>query len=294
VKRDERLLFSAFAAEHPQLEHFAGVPRGGTLVLVHDAANVVLADLMLPYHCPEEPVDDEEPTLTPPKVEAPVLTAPPVRTVPTRKWGFEQEWTVKKPELAVLTDARKDVDDYVKVQTGLIQQQMTAHTQFLQTEKAGWQTELVNSVAKTYENVINNSWTSLSTATGVSVKAATTGFTYQDQALGAMAEATRMQSQAVTLLEQAAAAGDPAVERQLDGARQSLAGLVQQTATYLGSAGTSVAEGTEGARAMEHVAGGMTALQGTSAFEAAKTGIQAVAGSAKNAGFKTAVNKMIR
>lgn len=292
-KEDTRLLFGAFCAEHPQLEHFGGVTRGGTLVLVHDTANVVIAELMLPYHCPEAPVDEEEPVLTaPPKI--PAVTTPPIRTLPTRKWGFEQEWTVKEPQLRVLTDARKDVDDYVKAQTGILQQQMTMQTQFLQEEKTGWQTELVNSVAKSYETVINNSFKSLSSATEVKTRSMTAGAAYQDETLGLMAEATRMQAEAVTRLEEAAAGGDPIVERQLDGARQSLAGLVEQTATYLGSGKTSVAAGTEGARALEHVGSGMTVLQGTSAFETAKAGMQRVAGSATNAAVKTAVNKMVR
>ncbi len=274
-KADTRLLFGAFAALHPQLEHFGGVTRGGTLVLVHDAASTVVADLMLPYHCPEEPVDEAEPPLAP-RAEPPVLTAPPVHTVPTRKWGFEQEWTVKKPELTVLTEARKDVDDYVRTQTANFHEQMTLQTQFLQT------------TATTF------------TAPQVGGTREITAAQYQDQTLGMMAEATRMQTQAVTLLEQAATAGgaagggDPEMQKQLDGARETLAGLVQQATTYIASGSTSVAAGTEGARAVEHIASGVNALKGTPVFERARTGMVGVAGKTANQPVGAAITTMFR
>jgi hypothetical protein len=46
-----------FLAEHPGLEHYAGVLRGGTFVLVYDATGTVVADLMLPYQCCEPKKD---------------------------------------------------------------------------------------------------------------------------------------------------------------------------------------------------------------------------------------------
>ncbi|MCE9667753.1 hypothetical protein LY474_08000 [Myxococcus stipitatus] len=64
---DDKLLFNKFLADHPGAEHFAGVVRGGTFVLVYDATNTVVADFMLTYHCPE-PVEqevDEKPLVRP-------------------------------------------------------------------------------------------------------------------------------------------------------------------------------------------------------------------------------------
>jgi hypothetical protein len=271
-KADTRLLFSAFAAEHPQLEHFGGVTRGGTLVLVHDAANVVVADLMLPYHCPEPAVDGDEPALTAPRVEPPVITRPPVHTVPTRRWAFEQEWTGKKPELTVLTDARRDVDDYVRTQTANFHEQMTLQTQFLQRTAATF------------------------TAPQVAVTREFAAGQYQDQTLGTMAEVTRMQTQAVALLEQAVAAGggDPGIQKQLDGARETLAGLVRQATAYLASGSTSVAAGTEGARAVEQIASGVDALKGSAVFELARTALVDVAETTANRPLGAAVIEMFR
>ncbi|MEQ1353489.1 MAG: hypothetical protein ABLT11_05690, partial [Candidatus Acidiferrum sp.] len=64
----ERLLWGKFVTEHPGIEHFAGVTRGGTFVLVYDTDNRVIADFMLPYICCE-PVEEEpvEPPLTKPE-----------------------------------------------------------------------------------------------------------------------------------------------------------------------------------------------------------------------------------
>jgi hypothetical protein len=82
-KEDLRSQFAGFLRQHPGLEHYAGVLRGGTFVLVYDAAtNLVVADFMLPYSCCEE---REEPA-PPPKLTAPVrpevIFQKPVRLVP--------------------------------------------------------------------------------------------------------------------------------------------------------------------------------------------------------------------
>jgi hypothetical protein len=63
-QENERLLFTRFISEHAGLEHFGGVTRGGTFVLVYDTSNKVIADFMLPYICCEATTKaPEEPTL---------------------------------------------------------------------------------------------------------------------------------------------------------------------------------------------------------------------------------------
>jgi hypothetical protein len=68
-KETDKLLFRNFQLLHPGLEHFAGVVRGGTFVLVYDSKNQVVADFMLPYHCCEAApeVQPQEPPLPPHK-----------------------------------------------------------------------------------------------------------------------------------------------------------------------------------------------------------------------------------
>lgn len=63
---DERLLFEKFIGEHPGLEHFGGVTRGGTFVLIYDAGGRVVADGMLPYFLESPPVTEVKPPLTRP------------------------------------------------------------------------------------------------------------------------------------------------------------------------------------------------------------------------------------
>jgi len=68
---DDHLLFSSFVDRHPGLEHFGGVIRGGSFVLVYDEANKVIADFMLPCCCCGDEVEEPDP-------ETP-LTKPAVR-----------------------------------------------------------------------------------------------------------------------------------------------------------------------------------------------------------------------
>lgn len=61
------LLFANFLTGHPGLEHTAGVPRGGTFVLVYDTDKKVIADFMLDYYCCEA---------TKPQLQEPPLAKP--------------------------------------------------------------------------------------------------------------------------------------------------------------------------------------------------------------------------
>ena len=70
--RAERAQLSAFLREHPGLEHYAGVLRGGTFVLVCDAQDVVVADFMLPYSCCEQ----REAPQPPRSSGTPIVTGP--------------------------------------------------------------------------------------------------------------------------------------------------------------------------------------------------------------------------
>lgn len=67
-KETEKDLFSKLLAKHPGLEHFAGVTRGGTFVLLYDTSGVVVGDVMVPYLCCEP---DEAETEVPPKKKKP-------------------------------------------------------------------------------------------------------------------------------------------------------------------------------------------------------------------------------
>jgi hypothetical protein len=62
------LWFSDFLALHPGLEHFAGVERGGTFIVVYSLeTGKVVADFCLPYRCEIEPEKLPDVTLSPPQ-----------------------------------------------------------------------------------------------------------------------------------------------------------------------------------------------------------------------------------
>jgi len=79
-----KLVFNSFIAQHPGLEHFAGVCRGGTFVLVYDESNQVIADFMLPYRWAdiEAPVTEEKLPASTVSLQPPYVTRPPIRIEP--------------------------------------------------------------------------------------------------------------------------------------------------------------------------------------------------------------------
>jgi hypothetical protein len=92
---DQKLLLAPFLGQHPGLEHFAGVTRGGTFVLVYDENHIVIGDLMLPYTCCEIPAPE------PPQI---IFDPPPVKPP-----------TVITGGLKVSSALDKIVDDKIKV-----------------------------------------------------------------------------------------------------------------------------------------------------------------------------------
>ena len=102
VQEDEKLLFANFITQHPGADHAAGVPRGGTFVLVYDSAGIVIADCALSYHWPEasEPEPDQPP-LTPPKSRPPIV--------------IDKGWRVLKPvQRQILDSVNPRLDDFQK------------------------------------------------------------------------------------------------------------------------------------------------------------------------------------
>jgi len=54
AKLDNLIRFAAFIQQFPGIEHLAGVPKGGTLIIVYDTNDIVVADFCLPYICCSE------------------------------------------------------------------------------------------------------------------------------------------------------------------------------------------------------------------------------------------------
>lgn len=270
-KKDERLLFSRFAAEHPQVEHLGGVPRGGTLVLVHDTANTVVAEVMLPYVLEEEPVEAEEPVLTAPPIRPPVIRTPPVRTVPTPKRTWDREWVFRQPELETVLDARADLDEWVR-----------AETEFLRGQVITLQNDVIQSVGKTYEGMISSQWSTLAgvadkyiittrdTAVNATpIKEGTFAQSFDDRMLGVMVDEARVREEKVAVLTELAQAAprDEQIAQQLEQAQVELGRTVEDTARYLVESGAEVTLGNEAYVAVEQMSRSLSKLSGTAVME---------------------------
>lgn len=82
-RADARLLFSAFVARHPGLDHVGGVWRGGTWVVVYNDDGKVIGDFALPYPAAEvEEPEPVEPPLKLPDYKPPAILERSVRVLP--------------------------------------------------------------------------------------------------------------------------------------------------------------------------------------------------------------------
>jgi hypothetical protein len=80
LKTNSTQILQNFIARHPGLEHMAGVPKGGTYIMVHDNVTVaeaevsrIVADFALPYSCCSESIE-----IPSPEDELSGLELPPV------------------------------------------------------------------------------------------------------------------------------------------------------------------------------------------------------------------------
>jgi len=95
-KEDDKLIYANFIKDHPAAEHFAGVPRGGTFVLVYDGNGTVVADLTLPYWWPEHAdAPPAEPPLPRPDIKPPIVIDKGVRILPALDNLIEERVNVR-------------------------------------------------------------------------------------------------------------------------------------------------------------------------------------------------------
>ena len=112
---DEKLLFAGFVSQNPSIEHFAGVSRGGTFVLIYDENNTVVADFMLPYYhedkIEEAPVETTLPKST---IRPDIIINRGIRVIPSldrRLFDFRE---VLEPELTKRFDLQQKYFDVYK------------------------------------------------------------------------------------------------------------------------------------------------------------------------------------
>ncbi|HVZ42078.1 MAG TPA: hypothetical protein VHI13_22555 [Candidatus Kapabacteria bacterium] len=80
-----KLLMSNFIDGNPGIEHYAGVLRGGTFILVYDTNNNVVADFMVPYYIPEqEDATVDEPPIVRPSIKPDYILDNGIKVQPSR------------------------------------------------------------------------------------------------------------------------------------------------------------------------------------------------------------------
>ncbi|MDB5033876.1 MAG: hypothetical protein JWQ98_1117 [Chlorobi bacterium] len=108
-KEDEKLLLAKFLNKNPSLEHFAGVARGGTFILVYTDTpeKTVVADFMVPYICCDT-VEEEQPE--PPKplptVRPPLVFDQGIKIQPSRNMFINTKVAALRPEIQMKIDEK--------------------------------------------------------------------------------------------------------------------------------------------------------------------------------------------
>ncbi|MEY2497297.1 MAG: hypothetical protein QOD12_853 [Verrucomicrobiota bacterium] len=264
-KDDERvgkLLFSKFVAEHPGLEHFAGVSRGGTFVLVYDNAGTVIADFTLPYCCCEETAEQPaEPVLEPPSWKPPYVISNGVRINPPLDFNIKEK---------IEKFGHEVIDPRINVQTD-------------------------------YLNFFKDSWKVMGDVFTHAVTNPTRGNEpkYTDDLLNAVVGETKAKYEKVRVLkEKADQVGLPdAVHKRyvvkLKEAEGDLATSIHGTAQYVSESGMDVGTGSEGFNAMLETSNTLGALSDAGVRAKMKDNFTKLKDSTASVGLKVVLTNML-
>lgn len=262
-KETDKLLFSNFQAMHTGLEHFAGVIRGGTFVLVYDDTGRVIADFMLPYHCCEvaPEVQPREPDLVRPGFKDGTVLGG-IRLTPTVEKLFEGQLT---------QFTQKVIDPKIEVQSKYF--------------------DFFKNSMTTVASVFNSANAGRLTA-GADIK-------FADPLLNAAVNETKAKQEKAQILREKAA--DPAlaeetraaIAAQAKKAEAELAKSIQATAAHVSDSGMDVSTGSEGFNALMEISAGIGNITDKRTRNSMKTALTALQKKAGNAGLKTMLGGMI-
>ncbi len=263
-KADEKLLFSKFISEHPGLEHFGGVTRGGTFILVYDGSSTVVADFMLPYLCCEtEEEAPEEPPLEKPTFRPDWVLNNGLQIIPSRNSFVAQKLDLLKTDLVF------NFDQKFETQTGFF-------------------------------NVFKDSVNLMGNFVGGQGQIATNpAADFNDAMLGLKVnEAQNKRDQVLILTEQAAQAGLTQVaktqrEAAAKGAQKELALLIESTTQYVADSGAKTATGGEGYKAMLALAKGMDVVTDAGISQGLRTNIGGIQNATENQEMKDVIDTIL-
>jgi hypothetical protein len=248
-QEDDKLLFAKFLELHPGMEHFAGVARGGTFVLVYDTNNTVVADFMLPYICCD-PVEEAtpEPPLPRPVFKPPFVLEQGIKVLPSREKFVKDK----------LTGFRADIEPE-------------------------WKKEV--QIQRDYVDVFKDSVKLMGNVFTANPKTEP-GRRVADPLLDLQIREIGVQREKVDLLraEMLKSNADPERQKTLDiqlrDAEVSLATASGDTAQFIATSKLDLKEGSDGFTAMTAVSEGLGQLSHKDALEQAKKGLTAASGKA--------------
>lgn len=272
---EDKVLFSTFIAQHPGLEHFGGVTRGGTFVLVYDENKNVVGDCMLPYICcdipePEPPQD----TLPPPKSKPDSTIFDGIKIIPS----LDKFWEDKLKDFTIPPVVNPPV-----TQPGI-----------------DWDRNFKN----LFDSMIDIRG-SLDQVTRLFEKAGATGPVIgpeiADPALNGQIRDILTKRQRIEALREKVVQPNLAPEvltltkNQLRAAEADLAKSFEGTARYVATAVPDVSAGSDGFKAMTTLFSSLGALESASALQTARGGLKkagSVAGAKPE--FKDMVNNILK
>lgn len=265
-KEVERLLFGKFLEEHPGLEHFAGVTRGGTFVLVYDEKGIVVADFMLPYFCCEPAgAEPAEPTLPKPDIKPNWI----------RDNGISIQASMDSFVNAQIDNFRNEIDPKIKKQ--------------LDVQKDYFQ------VFRDSVSLMDNVYTNIGRTT---TEKTPQGY-FADNFLNLVAQETDVRNQKVNYLRGRVLEPDlpadkrAAYETQLKNTEMELSRSIEDTVRYVSSTGMDVKTGSEGFRALTLASDSLTRLADPDAVATAKERLTQLSNTTAKQDFKLILGGMI-
>jgi hypothetical protein len=258
-----------FLADHPGLEHYAGTLRGGTFVVVYDAANLVVADFMLPYRCCEPKVAPPPP----PKL-VPLPWPDVVFTKPIRMVTLPDKFQFTKLSDTVINQVKGDVQTQVSYLNGL--------------------KDTIGILA------------GVKTSGGFTLPGVTTG---PQIALDKLPENPALQQKVIDIAQKQQVVDqirtqslDPTLtdaqrttlDAQRAAAEKDLAVSIVAATTHVADAGVAVIPGSDGAKVIEAASSAFTGISNIDALSQVEKGVMSVAG-AQVAGsqVQVALNSML-
>lgn len=266
-KEDEKLLFTSFIARHPGIEHFGGVVRGGTFVLVYDDSLNVTADFMLPYYCCDTAEEeDEEPELVKPGIRPGWIAGNGIKIIPSRDKFI------------------KDIDGFVKNR--------------LDTFKG----EHIDALQKDYFTGIKESLNLMGNALitkGVKGVEGVSAGAYSDMGLEQRINNARDKKRDIEYANNKSKQPDlPEEKRKIyeDMAKEAeadLADAVTDTTRYVAEKGIDISMGSEGMSAMIEINQGLDTITHPEALEKVTTNLSAIRDTTKDSGLNLLLNNMV-